>query len=213
MDVIDFDAINAELDLAPDITSALPTEEDIISDLLADIEQQSVDELELDTIEAKGVTSEGQANFLIRRYKRLKDTAQKINDTADEELRKYADKVNNWRDNELKSLSYQMDYIQAVLESYTKANITGKKKSIKMIEGTLAISKQQPKIEYNEEQLRNFLATIKDGENFLEPQEPKLLWGEFKKASNVGTDNLLHYGDKTVPGVVVTIRPDKFAIK
>ena len=115
MDVIDFDALNAELDLAPDITSALPTEEDIISDLLADIEQQSVDELELDTIEAKGVTSESQANFLIRRYKRLKDTAQKINDTADEELRKYADKVNNWRDNELKSLGYQMDYIQGIM--------------------------------------------------------------------------------------------------
>ena len=216
MDIIDFDALNAELDAQlppPDLTEALPTQEDILEGLLADIEQQSVDELKLDTIDTHGVTTQRQADFLIYRYKKLKETVATVNETADNQIQAYQDKVNHWRDSELAGMYAQMDYIQRVLEAYAKENITGKKKSLKMIEGTLSLSKQQPKIEYNEEKLREFLATIKEGENYLEPQEPKLLWGEFKKATKVGDDNLLRYGDKTVPGVVVTIRPDKFTIK
>lgn len=219
MDVIDFDALNAEMDAtiaaaqASDLTESLPTKEDILDDFLADIEQQQVEDLKLDTIETNGVSSERQADYLIGRYKRLKESVQDIDELADSRIKDYMDKVNRWRDSELKSLTAQMDYIQNVLESYAKANITGKKKSIKMIEGTLSLSKQQPKIEYDEKKLRNFLTTIKEGEQYLEPQEPKLLWGEFKKATKIGEDNLLRYGDKTVPGVVVTIRPDKFAIK
>lgn len=216
MDIIDFDALNAELDAQtppPDLTSALPTEEDILEDMLADIEQQNVEELKLDTIETHGVTSERQADFLIYRYKKLKEAMATINETADNRIASYQDKVNRWRNSELAPLDAQMDYIQKVLEVYAKANITGKKRSLKMIEGTLSLSKQQPKIDYNEKKLREFLSTFKEGEKYLEPQEPKLLWGEFKKAAKVGNDNLLRYGDKTVPGVVVTIRPDKFAIK
>lgn len=219
MDVIDFDALNAEMDATiaaaqtPDLTESLPTKEDILDDFLADIEQQQVEDLKLDTIEIHGVSSERQADYLIGRYKRLKESVRDIDELADSRIKDYMDKVNRWRDSELKSLTAQMDYIQNVLESYAKANITGKKKSIKMIEGTLSLSKQQPKIDYDEKKLRDFLATIKEGEQYLEPQEPKLLWGEFKKATKVGEDNLLRFGEKTVPGVVVTIRPDKFAIK
>ena len=186
-----------------------------MDDLLCDIEQQEVEELGLNAMSAiTGITNDRQADFFIRRYKQLKETAQTINDAADSRIKSYQEKVNNWRESELASINAQMEYVSATLEAFAKTRLVGsKKRSVKMIEGTLGFSKQQPKYEYDDKKLRDFLDTVKDGSKFLEPQEPKLKWGEFKKAGVLDDDGIFRFGEKAVPGVVVTMRPDKFAVK
>ena len=54
---------------------------------------------------------------------------------------------------------------------------------------------------------------LQDGKQYLEEQEPKIKWGEFKKAGQIDDDGIFRYGKESVPGVVVTTRPDKFTIK
>lgn len=205
---------NPEKLVQPNLTDPMPTEQDLLNDLLFDIEQQEIDELNLNEVTpAAGIASDQQAEFFIRRYKRLKDTEEMINNTADQQIKAYREKVDNWRESELHSVKAQMDYISLILESYAKTKLTGKKKSVKMIEGTLGFSKQQPKFDWDDKKLREFLSKTEGGSQYLEPQEPKVKWGEFKKAGDIDSDGIFRYNNETVPGVVVTTRPDKFSVK
>lgn len=218
--MIDFGAIAREVESSmnmngnPDLTSALPTQDELMEDLLSEIDEQETKELYLDQVQDRGITNDDQADFFIRRYKALVDTCCNINDAADRKISDYETKVEAWRESQLKNYQYTLEYIRGMLEAYTRTRLEGsKKKSVKLIEGSIGFIKQQPVYEHDDDQLREYLKTISNGDKYLQQVPPKVKWGELKKKGSLDDDGVFRVNGTAVPGVKVTQRPDKFGVK
>lgn len=216
-DAIDFGAIQAEeeakLNTLPVSLDGPKTEEDFLVDLLQDIDAQDIKDLDLDTVQQTGITTEEQAEWFIHEYKQAKEQAEKAQAAADKYMAQRQAKVNAWLKPQLKNLEWRMEWAKSNLEEYAKANIKGKKRSLKLIEGTIAFKKQQPAYEHNDDKIREFLSSVEGGKEFLTPQQPKVAWAQLKKAGTLDPNGIFRYGDQAVPGVVVTQRPDAFSVK
>lgn len=218
--IVDFGAITAEVENQQDDVTEITSEgHSVLDDFLADldecIEKQDIKELSLDGIPMSGIQREEQAEFFIHRYKQLKQECEDIDTAANNRIKEYGLKVNAWREGQLKKRQNTMAYYENVLENYAQANISGKKKSISLIEGTLSFSKQQPEYDVNKDKVREYLLKLgeKEQEKFLEPVPQKVKWADLKKAGKLDDHYIFRYGKDAVPGVVVTQRPDKFVIK
>lgn len=217
--VLDVGAIVDEVDKEVRLTGsslrrewAPKTEDDLMTDLLEDIDQQDVEELGLDSVQEKGISNENQAEWFIGHYKMLAEQQEKINKTADEQIAAYTKKVNAWREKRLDETAFPMNYAMEQLKIYLNKQLQpgAKKKSIKFIEGTIGLYKQQPSYERNDDKIRKFLEDT--NASFLEDQPKKVLWSDLKKSSKL-IDGIMYYNDQAVPGVVVTQKPDKFTVK
>ena len=216
---MDFGTLNREVEESlvkenPDLTSALPTKDELMEDLLSEIDEQEVKAADIDQVRNRGITNDDQADFFIRRYKALEDTCCNINDAADQKLSDYQEKVESWRENQLKSYQYTMDYIRGMLEAYAHSRLEGsKKRSLKLIEGSIGFVKQQPAYEHDDDKLREYLGSVSNGDKYLQQVPPKVKWGELKKIGTLDNDGVFRINGTAVPGVVVTKRQDKFAVK
>lgn len=180
---------------------------DTLEDMLAMIANESVDTL--DTKEAPLLTRE-EAEQYIRWYKSLVNKNLEIDNHADGYLASMKEKIESWRTAEKEKNADTMAYIESRLEAFAKANITGKSKSLKLIEGTLSFRKEQPSFEYDEEILRPLIT--EQFPMYLEAVKPKIKYGEFKKAGTV-IDGKFYMNDKLIEGVTVTPKPESFKVK
>lgn len=222
--VIDFDALNEELDLADgrrkeDLLLARKPceneeEDDLLGDLLNSIEEQEVKDLGIEKVLHAGITSDQQADYFIRRIKELQKKAEEIDRIADEQIKAHVDRVNEWRLRRLNELSYPMEHATSLLETYAaEKRAKSNKKTFKLIEGSFGFHKQQELYEHNDDKLRDYLISTSEGKEFLENLPPKVKWGELRKAGTLGEDGIFRLGKDALPGVIVTRRPDKFVIK
>ena len=221
---LDFSAILAEetsQDIPADVLStgsAYATKDELLEDLLNDIEQQEIESLHMEDVIVAGVQNDKQADILLARYNRLSQRAADINEVANKAITSYREKVENWRSRELTGLNSSMSYISNLLEAYARVVLANsKRKSRSLPEGTFGFTKQQPKYDTNDDKLREFISGLnlddKTRSKFLEKLPDKVKWGEFKKAGKLDKDGIFRYGEVAVPGVVVTMRPDKFSVK
>ena len=180
---------------------------DTLEDMLAMIANESVDAL--DAKEAPLLTRE-EAEQYIRWYKSLVNKNLEIDNHADGYLASMKEKVESWRAAEKEKNADTMTYIESRLEAFAKANITGKSKSLKLIEGTLSFRKEQPSFEYDEEILRPLIT--EQFPMYLEAVQPKIKYGEFKKAGTV-INGKFYMNDKLIEGVTVTPKPESFKVK
>ena len=70
--IMDFGTLNREAEESlikenPDLTSALPTKDELMEDLLSEIDEQEVKAADIDQVRDRGITNDDQADFFIRR--------------------------------------------------------------------------------------------------------------------------------------------------
>lgn len=207
--MLDLDEIKAEV--AASYEQEKPIESADYEDLLDYID--NMDTLEYGVNFPK-ITSEDQANYYIRQYKRLQEKLNEVEKAKTEAIKKYTDKVNTWVEARHKQIEPKMEFYSGMLEVYASSLLeNSKSKSLKLIEGNIGFRKVPPSFERNDEELRTFIKSLgDDGKEFLVEQEPKIDWAKFKKNGQIKDDSFVYNG-KLVPGVTVTQKPDVFGVK
>lgn len=158
------------------------------------------------------IENRSQANYFLGLYKKaqqaLEDNEQVVKVYLDEHERK----AKEWLEQVNRDHIYVMDQIKVLLEDYTRKEITAdsKKKSIKLINGTIGLRAQTPKYEYDDDTLREFLKGKHD--ELLIPQPDKIDHSALKKACQLNDETLTIDGEK-LPGISVEFRADNFVIK
>ncbi len=154
-----------------------------------------------------------QADYNIKKVKEIQEEIESMKIYAEESIRKYTEKVNQWLEESTKSLEANKTFICSLLRTYASEQLKdAKKKSLKLIEGTIAFKKQQDKFEYDENTIISFLQErkIKD---FLSEKITVSVDKRGLKSDCTVKDGELYYGEIKIPGVTVTPQEDKFEIK
>lgn len=206
--ILDLDQINEEVSMMEEI----PANTSDYDDLLDFID--SMDAVEYEVRDYPKITSEEQANYYIRQYKRLQNDLDEIEETKKTAIKEYTDKVNAWVEARNKQIKPKMDFYSNMLECYAASLLKdSKSKSLKLIEGSIGFRKVPPSFERNDEELKEFISSLgNNGREFLIEQEPKIDWAKFKKSGQI-KDEYFVYNGKPVPGITVTQKPDVFGVK
>lgn len=167
-----------------------------------------------ESLDAPMIDSMQKANYFLKLIKNLEADMKTINELCDEEIKKTADRVNNYRESQLAPLVRTCNYYSNLLKNYTENQLTNsKKRSIKLPNGTLSISKQQPTYDYEDETVINWLLENKIDDFITTKIENKLDKREFKKVIELDDEGNATFKGKTVPGLTITPKDDKFTIK
>lgn len=182
-----------------------------LDDLLEFIDEAEVEELELQK-EKDGFKIEtiDQANYITKKVKQIRSEMEEAKEIAEAQLKAYEEKVNAWLSSVTKPLERQEEFYLLLLEQFAKEKLKDtKKRSLKLIEGTLQFKKQQDKYEYDDKELIAFAEkNLKDYVKY----KPSVDKNKLKKDGKV-KEGKLYIGDKEVKGVKVISREDKFSVK
>lgn len=187
---------------------------ELLSELFDEITDAEVEELGI-VIEKEGfaITSEGQANFFLRRLEEARNEKDKINNTCDNEINKFNEKVNAFRSKEVRSLENAEAYYSTLLEKYASIALAdSKKKSLKLPFGTLAFKTSPVKYIYDDEVLMKY---IKDNDlsQFIRVKE-EINKKDLKTALIVDKETgSISINDIPVNGVNITPGELSFSIK
>ena len=164
--------------------------------------------------DAPMINSMQKANYFLKLVKTIAEDIKAIDELCNEEIKKTADRINKYKEEQIAPMLKQRDYFMKLLRNFTEREIAdSKKKSIKLPNGTLAITKQQPVWTYEDEVIINFL-TANQGQNFVSTKiEEKIDKVAFKKAIKMNKDGIPMFNGIEVPGLTVTEREDKFTVK
>lgn len=186
---------------------------DFLESLKEYMDQVDVQELNISTDQEDfKISSREQANYFLRKILDLKAQKEEIELTAKQELERLNNHVMDWEQKELISLDKGINYFSYLLEEYTKTELeNSEKKTIKLPFGSLGFRKQQPKFDYDENAVKEFLK--KEHPELLEKvTDYKFSKTEVKKIGVV-KDGKLYIDGKEVDGIVITEQDDKFEIK
>jgi hypothetical protein len=148
---------------------------------------------------------------------------EEINRLADAEVSKWQgkiDAVNDWRDSSLKSLLDKVAYMEGLLlsfhisEYYAAPNEKAQKKlnSIKL-PYDVVLKSSQPQVGFKVQDDAAYKAFMEEN-GFVEPQEPKLKWGDFKKTLKVNEEGVVVTADGEVVDFLKAVQEDrKFEVK
>lgn len=165
-------------------------------------------------VDAPAINSLQKANYFLKCIKAAEEDVKAIEELCQEEIRKVTERVEAYKANQLKPLQNQIAYYTRLLRNFTEHELANsKKKSIKLPNGTLAITKQQPLWTYQDEDIINFL-TANHGESFVSTKiEEKIDKVAFKKAIVLNKEGIPTFNGLEVPGLSITEREDKFTVK
>ena len=145
---------------------------------------------------------EAQRDEMIARYQAKIDRAKKICEQATAENR---ETIAFWTEK---------------LRRYAVANVTDKKRSIKLPSGTLSLRKQSPKFFFDGKEITGSNETLID---FVKKSAPEFLktkteeyadWSNFKTQLVIDGDNVTFKATgEVIDGLRAQILPDKFTIK
>lgn len=164
--------------------------------------------------DAPMIDSMQKANYFLKLVKNIDKDIADMEALCAEELAKTAARIDAFRESQVGPLVRQKEYFCRLLKNFTEAQLAdSKKRSIKLPNGTLAISRQQPLWAYEDEELIDWLLKH-DGDNFITTKiENKINKVDFKKAVEINDDGVALLQGKEIPGLTVTAREDKFTVK
>lgn len=152
-----------------------------------------------------------QANYYIKKYKELDQEEQTINETAKEYLNSYKEKVDSWQNKVLEPIQNKKNYYEYLLKEYASNQLQGtKKKSIKLIEGTLGFRKSNPNIIYDENEMLEYL--INEEYDRLYKTSYKIDKRELQSLTEI-KDGELYLDDNKLDFVQIEEREPSFSIK
>jgi len=193
---------------------------DFIDQMLAEENEASEQEITVDS-DVPGIASVGEAERSLWYYKNLQLEIQQMHKQAEDYVKEAQLTAERYLQKNCAYKERLLGVVEQRLRNFTEAETarTGKK-SVKLVNGTMSLTKQQPKYERDEEVILHYITTIADSDNplvkFLKPQPDKLDWAGIKKAGTVKEiDGVKHLvvGKVTVPTVTVIDQDKVFKIK
>lgn len=164
--------------------------------------------------DAPMIDSMQKANYFLKLVKNIEADMNTINELCDEEINKTTNRVNNYREAQLLPLIRTYNYYSKLLQNYAENQLMdSKKRSVKLPNGTLSISKQAPTYDYEDDTIIDWLLENKIEKYVTTKIENKLDKREFKKAIELDDEGNAIYENKTVPGLTITPKDDKFIIR
>lgn len=193
-------------------------ENEFINELEGYLLSEEAKELEIgitgEEEETPVIDSPQKANFFLKLIKNIDEDMESINNLCDEEITKTTDRVNTYREAQLSSLANQKEYFLKILKNYTEAMfLNSKKKNIKLPNGTLAMTKQQPLWEYEDDEIISYLKQHNLNDLLTVEVKEKINKKDLKKSVEVDDDGHAVINGEVMPGIKITTREDKFTVK
>ena len=172
------------------------------------------------------ITNAVDAEKAVHVYKKTMKEVNKLQKQADDWLEAQKKKHDDYVNSVISALVGKAEFFEARLRDFAEHDTAvTKKKSTKLVNGTLQFTKTQDKYEHDDDVILDFIHGLgkKDAlRSFLKPQPDKLDWKSMKEKGEVrsvqledGTsENHLFINDVEIPQVVVkTNLPPAFKIK
>lgn len=161
------------------------------------------------------INSLQQANFYVKLVKSIDEDINNIELLCKEELQKYQDRISRYKSSQIEPLLRQREYFSNLLKNYTEHELAdSKKRSIKLPNGTLALTKQLPIWEYeDEDSIIETLKSIKCNDLINVKVEESINKKELKKETVIDENGRVLVNGYEIPGITITKRDDKFTVK
>lgn len=148
----------------------------------------------------------GGANWALRKIAAYKKKQTQIKELAAEELYR----INCWQDRELDSIYKSIEYFEGLLAEYLiEQRQTDPKFKISTPYGKVSTRKQQPKWEYQDEIVLEYLKSIEMKELIRVKEE--LNKADLKKTVTVEGNKVILQGVE-LPGISILEQPDKVVV-
>lgn len=146
------------------------------------------------------ITNQSQAIWALRKMTKMERRRAEAKATALDEI----DRISKWLTDIEEKTQGQLAYFEALLRDYfiREQQADPKLKSIKLPHGTLKMRKQQPEYSFDDEQI---IAWAKD--NLPEAIQIK------EALLKIPVKEYIKETGEVIPGVTVSIRPDKFSVE
>ena len=159
------------------------------------------------------IDTKEQAVWALRKIAGIERNRQEARTAAQAEI----DRIKAWLADEEKRADQAREYLDFLLEDYHRRAIkeNPKQKTIKLPHGELQLRAQQPDFTRDDKVLMDWARKNRPG-FVIDPPPPAsvLNWGELKKVLQVVDGKPIDpLTGEVIPGLVVTERPQKFAIK
>lgn len=164
--------------------------------------------------DAPMINSLQKANYFLKLVKNIDEDIATMEDLSNEEINKTIERIEAFKQSKIEPLLRQREYFCRLLKNFAEAELAdSKKRSLKLPNGTLSISKQQPVYTYEDETVIDWLLK-NQGEQFISTKiDNKINKVELKKAIQLNDQGIPVLGDKEIPGLTVEAREDKFTVK
>lgn len=180
--------------------------------LMAEAEELNISDIESE--DGILIRNNSDADFYIKLINRFRREMEEINEFVDAELERQVRLYESYREERLRPIENQIKFYEEALRTYTMNELAdSNRKSIKLPNGTLAIRKQQPSYNYNEEEVMQFLKENELEQYITTKTTESLNKKDIKKDFIVNNNNQLVYNNKIVPGASVEFKDDKFEVK
>lgn len=180
--------------------------------LMAEAEELNINDIESE--DGILIRNNSDADFYIKLINRFRREIDEINEFVDAELERQVRLYESYREERLRPIENQIRFYEEALRTYTMNELAdSNRKSIKLPNGTLAIRKQQPSYNYNEEEVMQFLKENELEQYITTKTTESLNKKDIKKDFIVNNNNQLVYNNKIVPGASVEFKDDKFEVK
>lgn len=180
-----------------------------IDDLLSFVDEAEAVELDIQG-EGFSIQSMDQANYFARKLRELREERAEAEAAAKKQLDAYKERVDQWLTGVSNPLVNQETRLLNLLETFASEKLNGtKKKSLKLIEGTLQFRSQGDKFEYDDKAL---LAYAEDNLKDFVKRAPSVDKAGLKQEVKVKGGRAF-YKDVEIAGITVMPQPDKFDVK
>ena len=160
------------------------------------------------------IDNDDTANYFVKKIKEIRDEKERIEQTAAEAIVNYTAKVDRYKESKLSPLTFEETMIMERLRDYTESKLKdSKKRSIKLIEGTVGFKKRQPLFSYDDDSIIEFLRQDDTLYKKYVALKPSLKKNELKKEGMIDIDNSFKLNGIVVPGVHVESCDDSFDVK
>ena len=159
---------------------------------------------EVEADEGFKIETRDQAEYYTRCLTQAQRENKAVEEAAKKRIEEYIERVNAWKEGKLKENANNIERWTGLLRPWAEQELKGsKKKSVKLIEGTLSFRKNDD-YQYDDEALIAYLKA-KGRNDLIVEQAPKVDKKALKKAFDFTKDK--------IPGVTYTVLPDTFTVK
>lgn len=160
------------------------------------------------------IEDDRQADYIVKKIKEIRNQKEEVQAVAKKAIDDYTAKVQKFEETQLNPLTYQEEYLTKILEAYAIERLKGsKKKSIKLIEGTIGFHKKPILISYDEPIVMEFMKDHPDIGRKFTKTNISLDKMKIRKSGILDENNALTLDSVTIPGIVAEEQPDSFTIK
>lgn len=195
----------------------LINETDFLNDLNEFMREELAKELDIKTDENNNylINDNATANYFIGLTKQCNDEIQQIQEFIAAEKERLINKLTEYEAAQISGIKKKQLYYNRALEDYARRELANSsKKSIKLPNGTLAIKKQQPHYNYEDETIIEWAKDFYPELIKTTIPEPKQSIDKKELKKRLIIDNGVAYIDGIeVPGLTVDILDDNFSVK